>query len=135
MSSDHRPQSFDCLALLDLEQFLGRTLPILSEAEHSLEVLSCRNLRRHSPEVLHLLSIELGPILYRNPQCHPRVSKYWTDLTGPNCIMSSGCLKEIMDQKSNLPELEILSAHQGNVFLQLTATSQDRTLSLLSPLL
>ena len=83
MSSDHRPQSFDCLALLDLEQFLGRTVPILSDAEHSLVVSSCTNLQRHSPEVLHLLSIELGPILYRNPQCHPRVSKYWTDLIGP----------------------------------------------------
>ena len=83
MSSDHRPQSFDCLALLDLGQFLGRTLPILSEAENSLVVSYCTNHQRHSPEVLHLLSIELGPILYRYPECHPRVSKCWTDLIDP----------------------------------------------------
>ena len=33
------------------------------------------NLQGHSPEVFHLLLIELGPILNRNPELHPQVSK------------------------------------------------------------
>ena len=76
MLSNHSLHSLNSLAILDFDPFPGRTLPILSEAEQTLVVSSCTNLQGHSPEVFHLLSIELGPILYRNPECHPHVSKY-----------------------------------------------------------
>ena len=66
----------DSLALLDLDQLLGRTEPMLSEAEQNLVFFTCANLPGHSPQVFHLLLIELGPILCRNLECHLRIKKH-----------------------------------------------------------
>ena len=56
---------FDCL-ILDVDPFLGRTLPTLSETGQTLAISSCTHLHGHSPELFHLVSIELGLLLCRN---------------------------------------------------------------------
>ena len=66
--------NFDCLALLDLDAFLGRTQPLLSEPEQTLVFSICTDLQGHSPEVPHLL-LMLGPILCRKNECRHRVDK------------------------------------------------------------
>ena len=64
---------FDSLASLGFDQVLGHTLVIQSEFEQNLVVSSCTN--GHFPWVFHLPIEELGPILYRNPECHLLVQR------------------------------------------------------------
>ena len=98
---------FDSLALLDFDQFLGRTLPTLSETGQTLAISSCTHFHGHSPELFHLLSIELGLLLCRNlERRHSTQILNRSDRPCLHCIISSGCLKVVIHHASKLSSSE-----------------------------
>ena len=52
------------------------TDPIQSEAEQNPVILTCVNPPEPFLRVFHLLLMEFGPIMYRNPERHRSVSVY-----------------------------------------------------------
>ena len=110
---------------------------------------TCTNLPGYFLWVFHLMIIELGPILYRNPEHHLRERKHWKDLTGLELHRKLQLLENghrSCKQSASLVEIcrvqlffgsadwrgsssvQTLSSHQafqhrGNRALQLTATS------------
>ena len=81
---------------------LGHTKPIQSEDEQNPAVLTCTNLPRPFMHVLHLLTIELGPIVHRNPGRCRSADVHWTIWDFLYCFKSSGWTEMLVDKKNNL---------------------------------